>query len=314
MAGNSKIEWCTDTWNPIVGCSIVSPGCTNCYAMKMAGRIEAMATARTTAEGSPGTLATHYAGTTRRSKAGPVWTGKLALAPDHILLQPLTWKRPRMIFVNSMGDLFHEDVSDAWIDKVFAVMALCQRHDFLVLTKRSLHMCNYMRDLKASGRWLLWRRPDDGAEIFCPFSATFDSAFANVGVGVSAEDQQRYDERKEHLQATPATVRFFSMEPLLGPIQADYLGDWVIVGGESGPGARPMHPDWARSIRDQCQAAGVPFFFKQWGAWHADTLLFTDTAGRCPPPNMKIGKGRAGRLLDGQEHNAMPACFRREAA
>ena len=134
MADKSKIEWTEATWNPIVGCSVVSPGCTNCYAMKMAARIEAMAIGQTTKNGSPGLAPTHYAGTTQSSKAGPVWTGKVALAPDHILTQPLRWKRPRTIFVNSMGDLFHEDVPDEWIDRVFAIIALCPQHTFQVLT------------------------------------------------------------------------------------------------------------------------------------------------------------------------------------
>ena len=143
MADKTGIEWTDATWNPIVGCSVVSPGCTHCYAMSMAARIEKM---------TPGS---HYAGLTDASKAGPVWNGRLALAPDHILTQPLRWQKPRRIFVNSMGDLFHEDVPDDWIDRVFAVMALAPQHTFQVLTKRAERMRNYLlRDPDvARDRW-----------------------------------------------------------------------------------------------------------------------------------------------------------------
>jgi hypothetical protein len=142
MADKSAIEWTDATWNPVVGCSIVSPGCTNCYAMKMAARIEKMASSPMAAHVN---VQTHYAGTTQRSKAGAVWTGKVARAPEHILTQPLKWKRPRKIFVNSMGDLFHESIPDEWIDRVFAVMALAPQHTFQVLTKRAERMRSYLR-------------------------------------------------------------------------------------------------------------------------------------------------------------------------
>ena len=303
----SKIEWTEKTWNPIVGCSVVSPGCTNCYAMKMASRLEAMAGDGLDDNGyavrgiHP---LSHYRGTTRLVKGNPVWTGKLTLAPEHILAEPLRRKKPTMWFVNSMSDLFHESVPAEWIDRVFAVMAMCPQHTFQVLTKRSAHMRDY---LSAGER---------GAIVHSEkirLTGRFDirpSAWPlrNVWLGVSCEDQKRADERVPHLLATPAAVRFVSAEPLIGPIDFEQawcgenaldgecwgecgwcknghpplhncqLGkgdwergrsglDWVIVGGESGPGARPMHPDWARSIRDQCKAAGVPFFFKQWGNW-----------------------------------------------
>jgi protein gp37 len=328
MGDNSKIEWTEATWNPIVGCSIVSPGCTNCYAMTFAGN---------RLDGNPKTP--HYAGTTQKSKAGPVWTGKVALAPESKLLEPLRWKRSRMIFVNSMGDLFHESVPDAWIDQVFAVMALCPQHTFQVLTKRAERIRDYVsngHDGTLEAARLLSQNMSDrfrDRPIFWPLP--------NVWLGVSAEDQRRADERIPHLLETPAAVRFVSAEPLLGlinlgmiacpdragwlcplsgehqlqPAHADHRGthlDWIIVGGESGSGARPMHPDWARSIRDQCQAAGVPFFFKQWGEW-------------CPTESedqpvykgehrylgnhvhaFRTGKRHAGRQLDGREHNEMP--------
>jgi protein gp37 len=427
MGDNSNIEWTDATWNPVVGCSIVSPGCTNCYAMKFAGN---------RLDGNP--KAPHYAGTTQKSKAGPVWSGRLALAPQHILTAPLRWKKPRQIFVNSMGDLFHEDCPDEWIDKVFAVMALAPQHTFQCLTKRSSRMREYLSDPRrrdfvsreirrvgdrpgrpdmasgearrkpgselrgtpmpesqggvpstgriSSGDNHDKRQEDDGfspqggVDLFqwtdtsrhndqpqgrgeseqqprklgaCNALGTeasrsvciggeetssqrkqtpqdipsgegclgdevdaqirlagegysgevrhgcksgvsdhnredlethIDWPLPNVWLGVSVEDQKRADERIPHLLETPAAVRFISAEPLLGPIdlftinRTPPLGsmsaipcdgenftslDWVIAGGESGPGARLMHPDWARGLRDQCAAAGLPFFMKQ---------------------------------------------------
>lgn len=316
MADGSRIEWTEATWNPIVGCSLESPGCKNCYAMPMARRIEAM---------QPGS---HYAGTTKVVNGKPVWTGKVALAPEHILTQPLRWRRPRRIFVNSMGDLFHEDVPDEWIDRVFAVMALAPQHTFQVLTKRSARMRAYL---------VAWpmdsRQPDRitnlahqigwGVRGYEGSGGLTARPLPNVWLGVSTEDQRRADERVPDLLETPAAVRFVSAEPLLGPIdfegirrhnptgkpwinalrglvtRGDYLArspgecsfntstrfpgelptlDLVIVGGESGPNARPMHPDWVRYLRDRCTAAGVSFFFKQWGEWHTAAYLMTTGA------------------------------------
>lgn len=280
MAANSAIEWTDATWNPIVGCSIVSPGCTNCYAMRMAARLRSI--------GLP-----HYASLTQPSKAGPVWTGEVALAPAHILQAPLGWKKSKRIFVNSMGDLFHESIPDEWIDKVFAVMACAGNHTFQVLTKRAGRMRDYMQGLM--------REQSDGRERIqmqayaisrcVQFEGRwlFDLPLPNVWLGVSAERQQEADERIPLLLQTPAAVRFVSAEPLLGQINLkrveikdygwqdtisgwrhckDYPGreetlDWIIVGGESGPHARPMETVWAESLRDQCRAAEVPFFFKQ---------------------------------------------------
>jgi protein gp37 len=365
MGDNSKIEWTDASWNPIVGCSIVSPGCTNCYAMKVAG-------ARL--DGNP--KAPHYGGTTRKSKAGPVWSGELALAPEHILTAPLRWSKPRRIFVNSMGDLFHEDCPDEWIDRVFAVMTLCPRHTFQVLTKRSERMRDYFanryggsvlpsggpyieRELQIDTQTLnLLRTPlgrkreEETGRWQCRLP------LPNVWLGVSTEDQQRADERIPDLLETPATVRFVSAEPLLGPLDLEprfgtmmsRVGDitiyedgshtfedteiprilrgldWVIVGGESGPNARPMHPDWARSLRDQCAVAGVPYFFKQWGEWTSaaasghgaqfavimsdDEMLQGKRELDRPDEDgwilKRVGKKLAGRLLDGREHNDMP--------
>lgn len=292
MADGTHIEWTEATWNPITGCSLASPGCTNCYAMQLAGTRLAHIPSR--------------AGLTQPSKAGPVWNGQVRFN-EEFLGQPLRWKRPRMIFVCAHGDLFHESVPDAWIDRIFAVMALCPQHTFQVLTKRSARMREYMgkRDLPGheimSAMDSLSRDPWPG--LIWPLP--------NVWLGVSVEDQQRADERIPDLLATPAAVRWISAEPLLGPVDLEvawhgenaldsycwgdcawcenghppltncHLGrqseaehlkdrsglDWVVVGGESGSKARPMHPDWARSLRDQCAAAGVPFFFKQWGSW-----------------------------------------------
>jgi len=363
----SKIEWTGETWNPIVGCSIVSPGCTNCYAMRMAARMEAIGDAAVKAGRTvPGP---HYAGTTKWVNGKPVWTGKVALAPDHILTLPLRRRTPTTYFVNSMSDLFHESVPDEWINRVFAVMALCPQHTFQVLTKRSARMRAYCasastcvrvldamfdmadaaaREAKRAGHPRPWEeRPGK-----VPFLDDPDAHWplSNVWLGVSAEDQRRADERIPDLLATPAAVRFVSAEPLLGAIRLNewmaaentrrLVGakpglSWIIVGGESGPGARPMHPDWARSIRDQCQHAGVAFFFKQWGAWEAaldrdkddpDWRLDYNSAdyehrGRSAWLNLgggsgfhgerfhvmrNVGKARAGRLLDGREWNEMP--------
>lgn len=297
----TKIEWTHrpgtkgETWNPIVGCSLASPGCTNCYAMSQAARIERMMGAR----------GTHYAGMTQASKAGPVWTGKVALAPDHILAAPLKATKPRTYFVNSMGDVFHEDVPDAWIDRVFAIMALCPQHTFLVLTKRAARMRAYMVQGDDEHGDYFERLADAAVALSgSPCAAHVDSVnwpLPNVWLGVSTEDQRRADERIPDLLATPAAIRFVSAEPLLGPIDFDavwykhapgFFGsalrwhhrgqchvneglrypalDWVIVGGESGPNARPMQADWVHNIIVQSQWSGVPVFIKQLGAKYSD--------------------------------------------
>lgn len=371
MGDDTGIEWTDATWNPIVGCSIVSPGCTNCYAMKMAARLEAMAVAdksRWTEPRSGEERLAHYLGTTRRVNGTAVWTGEVSLAPDRIMTQPLRWKRPRRIFVNSMGDLFHEDVPDEWIDRVFAVMACAPQHTFQVLTKRSARMRAWfelnddgddrlVKVAQAAGRLM-----EDG-DTALDVTMTGPWPLPNVWLGVSAERQQEADERIPDLLATPAAVRFVSAEPLLGEIDlADITWpkdrpsfpvtddiseartalrvvegvrlDWVIAGGESGPDARPMHPDWARSLRDQCAAAGVPFFFKQWGEWEVlwdrdrdDPDWRTDYTLNLAEGRerrwlnldggrgfhgyrfvvmSRVGKRRAGRMLDGRTHDGMP--------
>lgn len=239
MAEHSTIEWTDATWNPITGCSVVSPGCTNCYAMRLAG---------TRLRNHPS-----RAGLTQDSKAGPVWTGEVRLNEDW-LDQPLRWKRPRMIFVCAHGDLFHESVPDEWIDKVFAVMALAHWHTFQVLTKRAARMRAYMTAPGHAAR--VWdcanvlscqREKPPGIPISRTVPPDDDVAslvLPNVWLGISAEDQRRADERLPDLRATPAAVRWVSAEPLLGPIDADLTDlHWVVAGGESGPGARPMHQD-----------------------------------------------------------------------
>ena len=228
------------TWNPVTGCTQISPGCAHCYAMTFAERFR----------GVPG---------------HPYENGfDLQLRPER-LDQPLRWKKPRTIFVNSMSDLFHPDVPDAYIREVFEVMRIADHHRFQVLTKRSERLAEMADSLP-------WP--------------------SNVWMGVSVENQ-RFASRVDDLRAVRAAVRFLSCEPLLGPLDLDLTGiDWVIVGGESGPGARPMRPVWAVSIRDQCGAAGVPFFFKQWGAH--------DASGR------RVGKKKAGRRLCGEHWDQIP--------
>lgn len=257
MADKTKIEWTDATWNPITGCSVVSPGCTNCYAMRLAG-----------------TRLKHHPsrkGLTDMSKAGPVWNGEVRLN-EGWLDQPLRWKKPRRIFVCAHGDLFHENVPDEWIDKVFAVMALAPQHTFQVLTKRSERMRDYL-DGYAS-----WLRVENLLDELKPSSLWNSNVLSaqsilgsaqplpNVWLGVSAEDQKRWDERVvRDLNNTPAAVRWVSAEPLLDPIYADDIEglDWVVCGGESGPGYRPMNPEWAQWMRDQCKGAGVAFYMKQ---------------------------------------------------
>jgi protein gp37 len=235
MATNSSIEWTEATWNPLTGCTKVSPGCKHCYAERLAFRLQAM--------GNP-----NYA------------NGFHLTLHDHVVALPLTWKTPRMIFVNSMSDLFHGDVPNDFILRVFSTMRQASWHTFQVLTKRS----DRLLELDSQIDWP-----------------------PNVWMGVSVENA-KYAFRADHLRQTQARTRFLSVEPLLGPLHAINLQGihWVIVGGESGPGARPVREEWVTSIRDQCLGAEVPFFFKQWGG---------------------VNKKRTGRLLEGQIWDDMPA-------
>jgi protein gp37 len=387
----TQIEWTHmpgfkgETWNPVVGCQIVSKGCTNCYAMRQAARL---------LDGNVKTP--HYAGTTKRVNGQAVWTGKIGIAPDAAFTAPLRAKAPRCYFVNSMGDLFAEGVPDDAIDRALAVMALTPQHRYLILTKRPDRMRAWFEgverraaenDLDPSD-YLLTHCIDDAWWSRVRASCA-DWPLLNVWLGVSVEDQAAADSRIPDLLATPAAVRFISAEPLLGPVWLepwlawpdpraevgdvawgcqgcdadDYpcscpladavivsheFGpwdengcpthvhderrtlDWVIAGGESGKGARPMHPDWARSLRDQCAAAGVPFFFKQWGEWlpfddaidvdgvdvfNGETAGFGGDDPGGNPQMLRVGKKAAGALLDGALHRAFPAAAeRRDAA
>ncbi|GAI94850.1 unnamed protein product [marine sediment metagenome] len=234
MATRSSIEWTDSTWNPITGCTKVSPGCKNCYAERMALRLQAMGNRN--------------------------YSNGFALTLHEPMLElPLTWKGPKMIFVNSMSDLFHEDVPIEFIHRVFDVMRRASWHRFQVLTKRSARLLEI-------GPTLDWS--------------------PNIWMGVSIEDQS-YTYRIEHLRHTRAHLKYLSLEPLLGPLPNLDLDDvdWVIVGGESGPGARPVEEGWVAEIRNQCLETGIPFFFKQWGG---------------------VNKKRSGRILQGRTWDQLP--------
>jgi protein gp37 len=235
MAIKSSIEWTNSTWNPVTGCNKTSPGCKNCYAERLANRLQAMGQK-------------NYS------------NGFEVTIHNHSVELPLRWKKPQRIFVNSMSDLFHESVPEEFIHKIADVMRKAHWHNFQILTKRSSR-------LVAVSNNITWSE--------------------NVWIGVSVENNE-YIQRIDHIRSINAKVKFLSLEPLLGPIEVlDLDGiDWVIVGGESGPGARPMKEEWATSIRDKCNVKGVPFFFKQWGG---------------------VRKKNAGRILQGKTWNQIPA-------
>ena len=283
MSDKTGISWTDATWNPVVGCTKVSAGCDNCYAIRTAHRMAA----------NPNPLVSQaYAGT----EAGGEWTGKVNLLADR-LDQPLRWRKPRRIFVNAQSDLFHKEVPDDFIARVFAVMALAPRHTFQVLTKRHGRMRSLLRssDFRSAVEDAIKGMVSAHQPKHVWYAAW---PLPNVWLGVSVEDQATADLRIPALLDTPAAVRFLSCEPLLGPMdlqmavprpctcgpgQTFLIGetrahktgcpalrwpfpDWVVVGGESGPNARPMHPTWARSLRDQCASTGVAFHFKQAGS------------------------------------------------
>ncbi len=360
---DTSIEWTDKTWNPVTGCTRASTGCDNCYAVTMTKRLEAMGQEK-------------YSGLVNIGKGH--FNGVVKCHEDALLL-PLSWKKPQRVFVNSMSDLFHPGVPFEFIDKVFAVMALCPHLTFQVLTKRPQRMVQYFATPgPITGAFAGGARGFDCEEAlpasYKVFWDWFEKAglrcpelsypYPNVWLGTSVEDQKAADERIPHLLKCPAAVRFLSCEPLLGSVSLDVMNfgaefdaegasyynalkgkafeadgepgswgpkiDWVICGGESGHGARPMSPDWARSLRDQCQAANVSFFFKQWGEWVPDD-------GRCAEPGstvpssvpleypfaewdseekvffgdltamLKIGKHRAGRVIDDRTWNEFPA-------
>ncbi len=254
MAQTTTIEWTETTWNPVIGCTKVSPGCVHCYAERMAHRLVAMAKADREAGRNAGKKAT-YLNVVGRDGA---WNGKVYL-DEQAVETPRRWRSPRMIFVNSMGDLFHHGVSLEFVRRVFTVMNGCPQHTFQILTKR----------------------PERAARFSSKLQWT-----PNIWMGATVETAD-FTCRAKHIQETGAKVKFLSVEPLLGPIPKLPLTgiDWVIVGGESGPGARPMLADWVRQIQKRCVEHKVPFFFKQWGG---------------------IDKKANGRTLDGRTWDEMP--------
>jgi len=353
---DTAIEWADAVWNPTTGCDKVSPGCDNCYALTMAKRLKGMGQAKYQNDGDPRT-------------SGP---GFGLTVHEDALTIPLRWRKPRRIFVNSMSDLFHGGVPDEFIARVFAVMAATPQHTYQVLTKRH----GRLRSLLSRDEFRLAVK-DEHSKLQLAGIASYSPLvinvwpLPNVWLGVSVEDQKRADLRVPALLDTPAAVRWLSCEPLLGPVDLGrWLGpvdwpacwdehspsaecarciqpEWVVVGGESGPGARPMHPAWARSLRDQCQRAEVPFFFKQHGEWlplgplygesaemdvaHLDAMYYevnerrriaqvepdgtvVDPAERQPVDGTwlmaRVGKKAAGRELDGRTWDEYPEAVR----
>ena len=288
--GESKIEWTEHTWNPIRGCVKVSPGCKHCYAETFAERFRGVA------------------GHAYEQGFDP------RLGPE-MLDVPLRRRKPTTYFVNSMSDLFGEFVPDAYIAAVFGVMAASSRHTFQVLTKRAERLPKWFRLADDKGV----RYIGDAAEAFGSKLYVLDGRrsqwndydckwpLANVWLGVSVEDKKYGIPRIEHLRNTPAAVRFLSIEPLLEALGTlDLTGiHWVIVGGESGRGSRPMHPEWVRSIRDQCVAAGVPFFFKQWGVY-MPAIKEEHWQERPFPLFMGQYGGKSARVLDGRTWDELP--------
>lgn len=337
MSDNTKIEWTDATANVINGCTVVSPGCEHCYAMRLAA-----------------TRMKHHPsreGLARMHKGKPQWTGEVSFH-EPALEQVLRWQRPRRIFWNAHGDTFHEKAKPDRIDQCFAVMALTPHHTHQVLTKRPERARTYLTHSMRQG--LIWAT---AKQEFGRHPASEVWPLPNVWLGTSVEDQRRAEERVPTLLETPAAVRWLSMEPLLGPVDiSEWLGfwepseqvwtapgssyttetphpprpqiDWVVVGGESGPDSRPMHPAWAQALRDQCAAAGVPFHFKQWGDWApfgAAEFIAAADAGRVPTSERRelvyerpaeraglmqdvwrVGKKAAGRKLDGVQHDGYP--------
>jgi protein gp37 len=254
MAGLSEIEWTDATWNPVAGCSMISPGCTNCYAMRMAARLQAMHHSA-------------YLNTTRKSGVRYVWTGQVNLIEEALAI-PLQWKKPRRIFVNSMSDLFQDDVPESFVASVWEIMGSARWHTFQILTKRPGRMARMLRKKEFK-------------------------VLPNVWLGTSVESG-KFVGRIDALRATPAAIRFVSFEPLLGSVGQPALQaiDWAIVGGESGPRARPMNEAWVEEIKDACARYGTAFFFKQWGGKN---------------------KKATGRLLRGRTWDEYPACIEARA-
>lgn len=335
MSDNSLIEWCTATWNFLIGCTKKSAGCMHCYAIRVAWRMMHNPNPK---------VAKKFAGTVKRGSNGELnWTGRINFDED-VLSQPLKWRLPRRIFVNSLSDFFHPNVKDEWIDAAFGVMARCPQHTFQVLTKHPERAVEYFKSwMTSTGTRERILNICEHAQI-APVNLKKNWPLPNVQIIASVEDQPTANERIPWLLEIPAAVRGLSVEPLLGPISLaqyhkeeghgtystwlDYL-DWVIVGGESGPDARPMHPTWTRNLRNQCVSAGVPFFFKQHGAWieaepelsHGIIVKPDGERIGCSyasPAELKalrasgavlmshVGKKAAGRLLDGRTWDEFP--------
>lgn len=300
MGIKTEIAWTDSTWNCVRGCSRVSTGCVNCYAEKIAARFS-----------DPGAPFQYFAD---RSRSGSQWTGRVELIEDK-LYEPRSWRKPRLVFVNSMSDLFHENLPFEEIDRVFSVMAGCRKHTFQILTKRPERMLAYMQRFKPDGRGWITPNGEDAELAHCPLDAA-RWPIPNIWLGVSVENRD-YKSRIYLLRQVPAALRFLSIEPLLEDISTlDLRGiGWVIAGGESGPGARPAHPQWFRGVRDQCVTAGVPFFFKQWGEWRGGDRV-SGPDGKWPDNqfhdwdghafSVRIGKKKAGASLDGREWRQMP--------
>lgn len=330
--GKTSIEWTETSWNPLRGCSRVSEGCRNCYAETVANRFKG--------PGMP------YEGLIAK---GGQWNGKIRPLPEK-LEEPLRWRKPRRVFVNSMSDLFHENVPFEFIASVFSIMSVTTRHTYQILTKRPERVIEFFdwavdqtipgwpddsRIIEAWPDGLEWKGYDNCGPVF---------PYDNIWIGVSVEDQITANERIPLLLRIPASVRWISAEPLLGPINVTFaqctcpapgdalrtrhlLGcpadrrphrhchwsiDWVVVGGESGSNARPMDLRWARALRDQCVATNTPFFFKQWGDWGYSgqgARIGNSKEKRTLFPGVisfRVGKKNAGRFLDGREWNEYP--------
>jgi protein gp37 len=305
--GKTSIEWTDASWNPVTGCREISPGCANCYAARLAAtRLKNTPAYKGLAVLNSKTVVTEQSAR---------WTGKIRLLPDR-LDEPAHWRKPRRIFVCDMADLFHGGVSKDFIARVWGQMASCQRHTFQVLTKRPDRLRQILSDAKSWEGWITHNgKPPVG---YGGNGVIMGNAnrwpLPNVWVGTSVENQHFADLRIPELLRTPAAVRFISAEPLLGPINLLRGGlgtwlHWVIAGGESGHTARPMSAEWVRSLRDQCQSAHVPFFFKQWGEYLPSLQERTEPADitimDLGPPR-KVGKRKAGRLLDGKEWSEFP--------
>ena len=344
----SDISWCTDSWSPVRGCTPASEGCTNCWAVRTVWRLSYNPIMNNRCVGL---VEANDSGEAEDSR--PRWTGQVRTYPD-ALAKPLRWRKSRKVFVVPQGDLFHEAVPDHFIAAVFGIMAACPQHIFQVLTKRARRM----------REWFAWastihlgHAPESGpTPVFQgwaleqmsgtrPIGSSQPWPLPNVWLGITAENQARAYERIPDLLACPAAVRWVSIEPMLGPVDLrrwtlnagrcsgplEYdvsptgALDWIVVGGESGSKARPMHPDWARSIRDQCSAAGVAFFFKQWGEWshnyidHNAQCAFVTPDGKHGPQYCgygrdnhgalsvwKVGRRRAGDRLDGDQIQQWP--------